>query len=108
MQASNILDGGIRCSILTPAIQANDVRQIPKRFAALFFVVSLAALGACSVEFHKDELIGTYVLNTGPATNILELKSDGGYVPGHQEKGSAKKTPPRKRDPTSTRHGQSF
>jgi len=106
MQASNILDGGIRCSILTPAIQANDVRQIPKRFAALFFVVSLAALGACSVEFHKDELIGTYVLNTGPATNILELKSDGGYVHGYQEKGSAKETLTGKWELDRTRYGQ--
>jgi hypothetical protein len=82
------------------------VTQSPKRFAASFLVASLVALGACSGEFHKDELIGTYILNTGPAMNTLELKRDGDYVHGYQEKGSAKKTLTGKWELERTRYGQ--
>jgi hypothetical protein len=92
--------------ISTPEIQANDVRQSSKRCAAIFFIASLAALGACSGEFHKDDLIGTYVLNTGPAMNTLELKSDGEYVLGYREKGSAKENFTGKWELERTHYGQ--
>jgi hypothetical protein len=92
--------------ILVPAIRANDVRQGLKRFATSFFLALLLALGACSSEFRKDDLIGTYVLNTGPAMNTLELKRGGEYVHSYQEKDTAKETLTGKWELERTREGQ--
>jgi hypothetical protein len=92
--------------ILAPAIRANDVRQSLKRFATPFFLASLVALGACSSEFRKDDLIGKYILNTGPGLDILELKRDGEYVHSVQEKGSANETLTGKWELERTRYSQ--
>jgi hypothetical protein len=105
--ANLVLEGfGSNQANFNSGTQVNDVRQSPKRFAALFFVVSLAALGACSGEFHKEDLIGTYVLNTRPAMNTLELKSNGDYVHGYQEIGAAKENFTGKWELERTHYGQ--
>ncbi len=52
----------------------------------------MLALGACSDQFRKEDLVGKYVLNTGPYIDTLELKSDGNYVHAYQPIGSEKET----------------
>src|SRR5205823_5050029 len=71
-------------------VMENDASQYLKRLAESLFVASLITLGSCSNEFHKGDLVGTYVLNTGTAIDSLELKSNGDYVHGYQGKGSSK------------------
>ena len=68
------------------------MRQISKRLVKLFTFIFLIALGACSGEFSRDDLIGVYILNTGSAADTLELKRNGEYVNIYQEKDSAKET----------------
>ena len=37
-------------------------------------------------DFRREELVGSYVLNVGPGTDKLELRSDGTYI--HTRQGS--------------------
>ncbi len=63
---------------------------ITKRLVVSFVLASLIAFSGCSEKFQESDLIGMYVLNTGPGVNTLELKVDGTYVYTYGENGFTK------------------
>jgi hypothetical protein len=76
--------------VLDLAIQENNVWTITKRLVVSFVLASLIAFSGCSEKFQESDLIGMYVLNTGPGVNTLELKVDGTYVYTYGENGFTK------------------
>jgi hypothetical protein len=73
---------------------------------AVLCIFALAFVGGCSHRFYKEELVGAYTLNTGPAIETLELRRNGDYTYGDQESGAAKKVFTGKWQLDDTKDGQ--
>jgi hypothetical protein len=55
------------------------------RVSALLLALGTVSLEGCSDKFIPNDLVGSYTLNVGPGSDVLELKSDGTYVHSYQD-----------------------
>jgi|SRR6185437_3802115 len=59
-------------------------RSLP-RLSALLLAFGITSLVGCSDKFTPNDLVGSYALNVGPGSDVLELKGDGTYVHSYQD-----------------------
>jgi putative transposase len=69
-------------------------------------IICMVVLVACSSRFARDEPIGTYILNSGLESDVLELKGSGYYTHSYQWKDSPKEVSSGKWQLDDTRDGQ--